>query len=248
MTGRMKKLRNQGHPAVLAALLMMLSACATVDPEYADPRDPLESFNRSMFTFNDNLDQYVAKPLARGYKKITPEPIDKGISNFFSNLDDVGSIINNGLQFKIKDAISDVGRLGVNSTIGLLGLLDVASSMGLPKHYEDFGQTLGVWGMGPGPYLVLPVIGPSSGRDTVGFAADWFTNPLYYVVEDTGVSWGLYILRFVDRRADLLKTSELLESAALDPYAFMRDAYLQRRQNQVYDGDPPVEYIFGDEP
>ena len=248
MSCRIRKPGDLMSHAVLSMLLLMLSACATVDPEYADPRDPLESFNRSMFTFNDNLDQYVAKPLARGYKKITPEPIDKGISNFFSNLDDVGTIVNNGLQFKFKDAISDLGRLAVNSTIGLLGLLDVASSMGLPKHYEDFGQTLGVWGMGPGPYLVLPVIGPGSGRDTLGFAVDWFTNPLYYLVEDDGVSWGLYILRFVDRRADLLKTTELLESAALDPYAFMRDAYLQRRQNQVYDGNPPLEDIFGDEP
>jgi len=225
----------------------MLSACATVDPEYADSRDPLEGFNRSMFTFNDNLDQYVAKPLARGYKKITPEPVDRGISNFFSNLDEVSAIVNNSLQLKFRDAASDLGRLAVNSTLGLLGFMDVASNMGLQKHHEDFGQTLGAWGMGPGPYLVLPVIGPSSGRDAVGFTADWFTNPLYYVVEDAGVSWGLYIIRFVDRRADLLKTTDLLESAALDPYSFMRESYLQRRLNQVYDGDPPLEDVFIEE-
>ncbi len=225
----------------------MLSACATVDPEYADSRDPLEGFNRSMFTFNDNLDQYVAKPLARGYKKITPEPVDRGISNFFSNLDEVSAIVNNSLQLKFRDAASDLGRLAVNSTLGLLGFMDVASNMGLQKHHEDFGQTLGAWGMGPGPYLVLPVIGPSSGRDAVGFTADWFTNPLYYVVDDVGVSWGLYLIRFVDRRADLLKTTDLLESAALDPYTFMRESYLQRRLNQVYDGDPPLEDVFIEE-
>ena len=233
--------------AILSMLLLMLSACATVDPEYADPRDPLEGFNRSMFTFNDNLDQYVAKPLARGYKKITPEPIDRGISNFFSNLDEVSAIINNSLQLKFKEAASDLGRLTVNSTLGLLGFMDVASKMGLQKHNEDFGQTLGTWGIQPGPYLVLPVIGPSSGRDAVGFTADWFTNPLYYVVEDVGVSWGLYLIRFVDRRADLLKTTDLLETAALDPYAFMRESYLQHRLHQIYDGDPPLEDIYIEE-
>jgi len=233
--------------ALLSMLFLLLSSCATIDPEYADPRDPLESFNRSMFTFNDKLDVYVAKPLARGYKKITPAPIDRGISNFFSNLDEVGIIINNSLQLKFRDAASDLGRLAVNSTIGLLGFMDVATDMGLQKHYEDFGQTLGSWGMQPGPYLVLPVIGPSSGRDALGFTADWFTNPLYYVVEDVGVSWGLYLIRFVDRRADLLKTTDLLETAALDPYAFMRESYLQRRQHQVYDGNPPLEDSFIEE-
>lgn len=247
MNHKITTLRKHVPNALLSIVLLMLSACATVDPEYADPRDPLESFNRSMFTFNDNLDQYVAKPLARGYKKITPDPIDRGISNFFSNLDEVGTIINNGLQLKFKDAASDLGRLTINSTLGLLGFMDIATDMGLEKHYEDFGQTLGSWGAGPGPYLVLPVIGPSSGRDAVGFAADWFTNPLYYVVEDVGVSWGLYLIRFVDRRADLLKTTDLLETAALDPYAFMRESYLQRREHQVYDGDPPLQDSFIEE-
>ena len=244
---KLDKPRNWIPRAATGMLLVMLSACATVDPEYADPRDPLESFNRAMFTFNDNLDKYVAKPLAEGYQKITPEPIDRGITNFFANLDEVGTILNNALQLKFGDAFSDLGRLTANSTLGLLGFIDVASDMGLEKHYEDFGQTLGAWGMGPGPYLVLPVIGPSSGRDAVGFAADWFTNPLYYVVEDTGVSWGLYIVRFVDRRAGLLKTTDILETAALDPYAFMRESYLQNRQNQVYDGNPPLEDVFIEE-
>lgn len=247
MTHWITKLTSWMPHAFVSILFLTLSACATIDPEYADTRDPLESFNRSMFIFNDNLDHYVSKPVARGYKKITPEPIDRGISNFFSNLDEVINILNNSLQLKFKDAASDLGRLAVNSTIGLLGFMDVASNMGLQKHNEDFGQTLGSWGMGPGPYLVLPVIGPSTGRDTLGFAADWFTNPIYYAVEDTGVSWGLYLIRFVDRRADLLKTTDLLEAAALDPYSYVRESYLQRRQHQVYDGNPPLEDIFIEE-
>lgn len=247
MTHWITKLTGWMPHAFVSILFLTLSACTTIDPEYADTRDPLESFNRSMFIFNDNLDHYVSKPVARGYKKITPEPIDRGISNFFSNLDEVINILNNSLQLKFKDAASDLGRLAVNSTIGLLGFMDVASNMGLQKHNEDFGQTLGSWGMGPGPYLVLPVIGPSTGRDTLGFAADWFTNPIYYAVEDTGVSWGLYLIRFVDRRADLLKTTDLLEAAALDPYSYVRESYLQRRQHQVYDGNPPLEDIFIEE-
>lgn len=247
MTHWITKLTSWMPHAFVSILFLTLSACTTIDPEYADTRDPLESFNRSMFIFNDNLDHYVSKPVARGYKKITPEPIDRGISNFFSNLDEVINILNNSLQLKFKDAASDLGRLAVNSTIGLLGFMDVASNMGLQKHNEDFGQTLGSWGMGPGPYLVLPVIGPSSGRDALGFAADWFTNPIYYAVEDTGVSWGLYLIRFVDRRADLLKTTDLLEAAALDPYSYVRESYLQRRQHQVYDGNPPLEDIFIEE-
>lgn len=241
------KIANRIPHAVMGILFLTSSACSTIDPDYADTRDPLESFNRSMYIFNDNLDRYVSKPLAKGYRKITPEPIDDGITNFFSNLDDVINIVNNSLQLKFKDAASDIGRLAVNSTFGFLGFIDVASDMGLEKHNEDFGQTLGSWGMGPGPYIVLPVIGPSTGRDTLGFAADWVTSPLYYLVKDEGASWGLYLIRFVDQRADLLKTTDLLEAAALDPYAYVRESYLQHRQYQVYDGNPPEEDFFIDE-
>lgn len=224
--------------ALLIALLISgLAGCASVD-EYSDERDPVESFNRVMYSFNDSLDQAVIMPLSKGYKAITPAPVDKGISNFFNNLADVGSAINNLLQFKLERAVSDAGRVLVNSTIGLLGFMDVASNMNMQKYGEDFGQTLGTWGAGPGPYIVLPVLGPSSTRDTIGIVVDWYTDPVTYV---KGNSWrnSLVGLRAVDQRADLLGASRILEEAALDPYEFSRDAYLQKRQNDVYDGNPP---------
>lgn len=213
---------------------------------FANPDDPFEDFNRAMFTFNENLDQYFAKPLAEGYRAITPGPVNRGITRFFANLDDVRSFVNNTLQFKLMSAGSDLARFGINSTIGILGFTDPASEMGLEKHDEDFGQTLGYWGIGPGPYLVWPVIGPSSVRDTAGFGVDWITNPIYWEVDSATASWSLYGVRFVDRRADLLDASEVIEKAALDPYSFMRDAYQQRRQSQVYDGNPPEEDLFND--
>ena len=217
-----------------------LSGCATVDPEYRDPRDPLESYNRTMYKFNDGLDTAVLTPLAKGYQAITPTPVDRGITNFFNNLEDVGSAINNLLQFKLSRALSDVGRVVVNTTVGLLGFMDVASNMNLPKYGEDFGQTLGAWGFGSGPFIVLPVLGPSSGRDAIGTVVDWYTDPITYV-DDDGVRWGLRGLNIVDTRADLLNASRVMEQAALDPYAFVRDAYLQKRLNDVHDGNPPLE-------
>jgi len=224
---------------LLALSVTVLAGCASTG-EYSDPSDPAEGFNRAMYSFNDGLDTVLMKPLAQGYKAITPAPVDKGISNFFGNLADVGSAINNLLQFKLERAASDVGRILVNSTIGLLGFIDVASNMNMQKYGEDFGQTLGVWGSGPGPYIVLPILGPSSGRDTVGVVVDWYTDPVRYVKDN---SWrnSLIGLRAIDTRADLLGASRILEEAALDPYEFSRDAYLQKRRNDVYDGNPPPE-------
>jgi phospholipid-binding lipoprotein MlaA len=219
---------------------LLLGGCATTDPEFADPRDPLEDFNRAMYSFNDGLDRALVKPLAQGYNAIIPGPVNRGVTNFFNNIDDVTSAVNNLLQFKIGRALSDVSRVMVNTTVGVAGLFDVASNMNIPRYDEDFGQTLGTWGVASGPYIVLPIVGPSSGRDTVGWVVDWFTNPIYYLEDDT-VRWGLYGLRFVDRRADLLNASRVLDEAALDPYAFVRDAYLQKRQNDVFDGNPPEE-------
>ncbi|WP_078121916.1 MlaA family lipoprotein [Thiosocius teredinicola] len=224
--------------ALLLGMTLGLGGCASgVD---RDPRDPLESYNRAMYSFNESVDNAVLKPLARGYNYITPAPVNKGVTNFFNNLADVRSAINNLLQFKIGRAFSDVGRVAVNSTIGILGLIDVASNMDLPRYNEDFGQTLGVWGLDSGPYVVLPFFGPSSARDGVGVVVDWFTDPVTYV-EDDAVRWSLRGLNVVDKRADLLNASRVLDEAALDPYAFVRDAYLQRRQDQVYDGNPPPE-------
>lgn len=221
-------------------LTLLLSGCATVDEAYRDPRDPFEGFNRAMYKFNDGLDKAIFKPLAKGYKAITPTPVDNGITNFFSNIDDVVSAVNNLLQFKLTRAASDVGRVLVNSTVGILGFFDVASNMNMPKYGEDFGQTLGAWGMGPGPYIVWPVFGPRSGRDSLGLVVDWYTDPVAFL-EPESHRWMVRGLRFIDTRADLLGASKVLEQAALDPYEFSRDAYLQKRQYDVYDGNPPEE-------
>jgi phospholipid-binding lipoprotein MlaA len=226
--------------ALILGLSLGLSGCATIEDDYRDPRDPLESYNRAMHTFNDELDKAIIKPIAEGYRAITPKPVDRSITNFFANLDDVTSAINNLLQFKLHRAASDVGRILVNSTIGILGFFDVASNMNMQKYDEDFGQTLGTWGVGPGPYFVLPILGPSSIRDTFGLVADWYTDPVSYV-EDHDVRYGLIALRGIDARADLLTASKVLDEAALDPYSFTRDAYLQKRRNDVYDGNPPPE-------
>ncbi len=231
---------------VLAISMGVLSGCASIEPEYADERDPWENFNRATFQFNEGVDEYLARPVARGYNAVMPDFMDKGVSNFFGNLDDVGSSFNNLLQGKLGSATSDAGRVLVNSTLGVAGFIDIASKMDLQKHDEDFGQTLGYWGMGPGPYLVLPLFGPRTLRDTAGLAVDWYVTDPIILINDTGWRWGLYTLRFIDRRADLLGASDVLESAALDPYVFVRNAYLQRRLNQVYDGTPPFEDSFGD--
>ncbi len=223
-----------------AILILQLAGCATIEPEYRDPRDPFETYNRAMHRFNTELDDAILKPVARGYRAITPEPVDRGITNFFGNLDDVGSAINNLLQFKFRRALTDTGRVLVNTTVGVLGFFDLASNMNLPKYGEDFGQTLGSWGITPGPYIVLPLLGPSSGRDVIGTVVDWYTDPLTYL-ENDDVRWALRGVSVVDRRADLLDASRVMEQAALDPYAFLRDAYLQKRRSDVYDGNPPLE-------
>ncbi len=227
---------------LVAAAVVALSGCASTSG-YSDPRDPIEGFNRVMFEFNEVLDKVLLKPLAKGYRAVMPSPVDKGITNFFSNLDDVGSAINNLLQFKLKRSASDVGRIVVNSTVGILGFIDVASNMNLEKYGEDFGQTLGVWGVGHGPYIVLPIFGPSGGRDAIGTVADWFTDPVAYV-EPVDVRNTLFVLRAVDKRADLLGASRVVDEAALDKYEFMRDAYIQKRENDVNDGNIAFEEEF----
>ncbi len=225
----------------LLGAILGVAGCAS--GPYPDPRDPLEDLNRAVFSFNDFLDRAVLEPLALGYRAITPDPVDRGVTNFFNNLSDVGSAINNLLQLKVGRAFSDVGRVAVNTTLGLLGLFDVASNMNLPRYNEDFGQTLGVWGFGAGPYLVLPLFGPSSGRDAVGLVGDYFTDPVTYI-EDDSVRWGLRGLNLIDTRADLLSASRVLEQAALDRYSFVRDAFLQQRENLIHDGNPPEDFDY----
>jgi phospholipid-binding lipoprotein MlaA len=234
-------MRLTGLPRIGAAvLLLIVGGCASVPDEYRDPRDPLERYNRGMHEFNRAVDKAVLKPVAKGYKAITPEPVDRGITNFFNNIADVTSAANNLLQFKLSRAGSDVGRVVVNSTVGILGFFDVATNMGLPSYKEDFGQTLGYWGGEPSPYLVLPFLGPSTLRDTIGLAGDALTSPLFSV-EKNRVYWGLVAVDVIDTRADLLTAGTILEEAAVDPYIFLRDAYLQRRRSQIFDGNPPPE-------
>jgi phospholipid-binding lipoprotein MlaA len=233
------QLMSRVRTSLTALMFLILTGCASTG-EFADPRDPWEGFNRAMFSFNDSVDRAIIKPLAKGYKAVVPVPLDRGITNFFSNLGDIGSAINNALQFKLSRAGSDLGRVVLNTTLGLLGFFDVATNMNLPHYGEDFGQTLGVWGSSPGPYIVLPLLGPSSGRDAVGLVVDWFTDPITYI-EDDSVRIALRALWFVDRRADLLGATNLVEQAALDPYEFVRNAYLQKRLHAVHDGNPPPE-------
>ncbi|MEK6593813.1 MAG: VacJ family lipoprotein [Pseudomonadota bacterium] len=216
--------------------LTMLGGCAST----GNPRDPIEPFNRGVYQFNDALDKALLKPAAEAYRGVLPQFVRTGVSNFFSNINDVIVALNNLLQGKLIDAVSDVGRIVVNSTAGLLGVLDVATELGLEKHDEDFGQTLGYWGMGDGPYLVLPLLGPKNLRDTVGLIVDYKTDPITYIdpTRDRNIVQGV---RIINRRSELLETSKILEAAALDPYEFVRDAYLQRRRNLVHDGSPPPE-------
>lgn len=231
--------------SLILPLGLLGSGCASNPNRVTDPRDPLEPFNRAVFRFNTDFDNAFVKPVAKAYRAVTPELVDRGITNFFNNIDDVTSLANNVLQFKLSRAGSDLGRLFVNTTVGVLGFVDVATNVGLQSYKEDFGQTLGYWGMEPGAFVMLPFLGPSSVRDTIGWAGDVVTDPLINIEEDK-VYWGLLGLRVVDRRADLLAAGEILQEAALDPYVFIRDAYLQRRRYQVYDGNPPPQEGEGD--
>ena len=215
-------------------LSVLLAGCATAH----DPRDPLEPVNRGVYQFNEAVDKAVLKPVAKGYKAVVPPPMRRGITNVFGNFADVTTAINSLLQGKLADAASDVGRIAVNSTVGILGVFDVASRIGLPKHYEDFGQTLGKWGMSDGPYLVLPLLGPSDFRDTVGLGLAYFTDPEFWLVTHSPETYIVFGTRVVNVRANLLESERIFDAAAIDKYAFLRDAYLQRRRTMIYDGNP----------
>lgn len=233
---------------VLLAVLM-IGGCGSIPKEQRDPRDPWQPYNRAMFKFNTDFDNAFFKPAAQGYEAITPEPVSKGITNFFNNVADVTSAVNNALQFKLSRAGSDVSRVLVNTTVGLVGFIDVATNIGIPSYKEDFGQTLGYWGFGDGPYFVMPILGPSSVRDTFGFAGDVLIDPFFNLQEDE-IYWGFVVLRAIDTRAGLLDASDLMDEAALDRYVFVQDAYLQRRRNLVHDGNPPADQdydLFWDE-
>jgi phospholipid-binding lipoprotein MlaA len=217
-----------------AAVVGLLGGCATS----ASTKDPAEGFNRAVFAFNEGLDNVLIKPVAKGYDAAMPLPARTGVGNFFGNVADVFIGVNNLLQGKPGEAVSDGGRFLVNSTVGILGFFDIASEMGMEKHNEDFGQTFGRWGAGPGAYVMLPFFGPRDVRDSGGLVLDLAADPVGYV-SDIPVRNSLVGVRVIHERAALLPADKVIEEAALDKYSYIRDAYLQRRQSLVYDGNPP---------
>jgi phospholipid-binding lipoprotein MlaA len=224
--------------ALCAAAL--LSSCAS-----QASKDPLEGMNRGIYKFNDVADKAVIKPVAKAYKAVAPTPVRVGINNFFSNLGMITTTINDLLQFKFAHAFTDAGRFVINTTFGLAGFIDVASKDGIEKRKEDFGQTLGYWGVGPGAYLVLPFLGPSDVRDTTGLVVDTATtDPITYThnIGQIRLHNQLRAAQFIDKRTELLTATDLVDDASLDPYAFTRDAYLQRRASQVQDGLVPNDF------
>lgn len=215
-------------------LALLVGGCATS----GDPRDPLEGLNRGVLVFNDAVDENLLQPAARLYRNVTPSGLRDSVRNFFGNLDDLYIGANNLLQGKVEQGLGDLMRVAVNTTFGFFGIIDWASDMGLDKHNEDFGQTLARWGVGNGAYLVLPLLGPSTLRDTAALPVDWEGDPvLWHTPVDERNA--LTATRTVARRADLLGASSTLEAAALDRYVFLREAFLQRRRSLVYDGRPP---------
>lgn len=232
------RLKRWSLGALLVALSALSAGCAT-GPN-ANPKDPLEPMNRSISSFNETVDDNLLKPVAVGYRDYTPQFVQTGVGNFFRNISDMFSTVNNGLQFKGRETAESLMRVVVNTTFGIYGLFDVATPIGLERHPEDFGQTLGYWGVPNGPYLVLPLLGPSTLRDTsvlpVEFAVDPVSNYDNVSVRQVAVA-----TRIVDKRASLLQATNFLSDAAIDKYSFSRDSYLQYRRNQVYDGNPPDE-------
>jgi phospholipid-binding lipoprotein MlaA len=233
-------------PLLLSSLIfsITLAGCATTATTVADQNDPWAGWNRGTQEFNDDLDKAVLKPMAKGYQYITPEVVDKGITNFFSNLNDIGVTINDFLQFKITQGGMDASRFLINTTAGVAGIFDVAKLIDLPKHKEDFGQTLGSWGIPSGSYLVLPFFGPSSPRDTFGLIGDALLNPLTYVSVFGGAAVnaataGGRVLDVTDTRANLMSTEKVVEEGSVDRYDFIKNSYQQNREYVVYDGNPP---------
>jgi phospholipid-binding lipoprotein MlaA len=221
-----------------------LSGCAS-DP--AEPaKDEWEGWNRSVHGFNDDLDKAVIKPVAKGYQEYVPEPVNQGVTNFFGNINDIGVTLNDFFQLKMLQGGMDLGRFLINTTAGVGGLFDVASKLDLPKHNEDFGQTLGFWGVPSGNYLVLPLLGPSSPRDAAGLLGDALLNPLTYISFGSSTAVGAAItgakaVEVTDARADLLTSEKIVDEAAIDRYDFIKNAYLQNREYLVYDGNPPEQ-------
>lgn len=228
---------HRARQALLAGLVVATcSGCAT-RPD-ANPRDPLEPFNRGVYAFNADVDRVIFAPVATVYRDVTPRLVRTGVSNFFGNLEDAWSFVNSALQAKPRPAMDNFFRVAVNSFFGLGGVFDVAREMGIERQREDFGQTLGRWGVATGPYLVLPFLGSSTVRDTVALPVDGWGD-LVQGVNHIPTRNSLKVLDLIDTRASLLSVSTALGEVALDPYSFTREAYLQRRANAVFDGNPP---------
>jgi phospholipid-binding lipoprotein MlaA len=228
-------------PTVVLGASLALVGCATIKDARGGPGqrlDPWESWNRKVFAFNEGLDEWVLRPVATGYAKVVPQFVRRSVDNFFANAADAWSAVNNVLQGKPEPAFQDVVRVTTNSVFGLFGILDVASEFGLEHHYEDFGQTLGRWGFGAGAYVVWPLFGPSTVRDSIALPLDRSASPAL-VISDGSLQGGITLLQIINTRARLLGASSLLNDIALDKYTFLRDAYLQRRRSLIYDGDAP---------
>ena len=232
---------------VLLLAAALLSGCASTGTVGAatDPRDPWEGMNRKVYAFNEKLDDAVIRPVAQAYDDVLPSFVRTGVRNFMGNLGDVWTFVNATMQLKGQAAAESFMRVAVNSTLGLYGVLDIATEAGIEKHKEDLGQTLGYWGVKPGPYVVLPLLGPASVRDTVALPVDWQASPGQYF-HDSSTRTGVTVLNATETRAGLLKTTDAVKQAALDPYSFVRDAWLQKRENDVYDGNPPADFDYSD--
>lgn len=224
-------------------VVLALQACASVPN--ADARDPWESMNRRIYAFNDVLDNVAIKPAAKVYTQVLPSPVRTGIHNFLGNLGDVWSMVNSALQLKGQATVETLMRIQVNTFLGLGGVLDVATEMRLDKRKEDFGQTLGHWGVKPGPYVVLPIFGPSTLRDTLAMPLD-IKGDLVQQFNDPSTRNALSVTRVMDVRSGLLQTLDVIKAAALDPYTFVRDGYLQKRESDVYDGNPPAIFDYSE--
>jgi len=238
-----KQIRRQRRTLAVAmiAVSLVVGGCATVQQARGGPGqklDPWENWNRKVFAFNEGLDKYVLKPVATGYANVVPQPVRRGVDNFFANAADAWSAVNNVLQGKGQAAFEDVVRVTTNSFFGIGGIFDVASEIGIERHKEDFGQTLGRWGFGAGAYIVWPLFGPSTVRDSIALPLDRAASPAL-LINDGRAQFGLTALQVINTRANLLGASQVLDDIALDKYTFLRDAYLQRRRSLVYDGNGP---------
>lgn len=235
--------------AALLLLALAVAGCASA-PGRTTNEDPLQGFNRSMYKFNDTLDKAALKPVAKGYRKVIPQPVRSGVGNVLSNLDNPATFLNQFLQGKFWLGLKDTGRFLLNSTLGVAGIFDVATPLGLEKHDEDFGQTLAVWGVPAGPYLTLPLFGPSNVRDAPSRVIDWFTSPLQYTDLPWEWDWAQRIVGPIHTRSELLPLDPTIQRA-YDPYAFIRDAWVQQREFNIFDGNPPpetLEDVTGEEP